>query len=338
MITKAIFKVVERMNLSEAEMVDAFGEIMDGRATPAQIATLITALSMKGETVDEIAGAARCMRQKATGIPLSTKAEVLDTCGTGGDNRNTFNISTAAAFVASAAGVRIAKHGNRSITSRCGSADVMEQLGIKVSLKPGEIGRCIDEVGIGFLFAPNLHAAMKHALAPRREIGIRTIFNVLGPLTNPAGAAMQVMGVYDGRMTEMLARVLQRLGTRRALVVHGLDGMDEISTCAETVISELKNNAVTTSRLHPLECGLPVRQLQDITGGTAAENARIIINILRGEKGPRREIVLLNAGAALMVADLAPSIKDGMKLAAEAIDNGRAFSKLEAFREFSNTF
>lgn len=338
MITKAIFKVVERMNLSEAEMVDTFGEIMDGKATPAQIASFITALSMKGETVDEIAGAARCMRQKATCIPLSTKAEVLDTCGTGGDNRNTFNISTAAAFVACAAGVRIAKHGNRSISSRCGSADVMEQLGITVSLQPGEIGRCIDEVGIGFLFAPNLHAAMKHALAPRREIGIRTIFNVLGPLTNPAGAAMQVMGVYDGRMTEMLARVLQRLGTRRALVVHGLDGMDEISTCAETVISELKNGAITTSRLHPLECGLPVRQLKDITGGTAAENAHIIVNILKGEKGPRREIVLLNAGAALMVADLAQNIKDGMKLAAEAIDSGRAFSTLEAFKELSNTF
>jgi anthranilate phosphoribosyltransferase len=338
MITRAIFKVVERMNLSEAEMMGAFDEIMDGKATPAQIASLVTALSMKGETVDEIAGAARCMRQKATAIPLCSKAEVLDTCGTGGDNRNTFNISTAAAFVASAAGIRIAKHGNRSISSHCGSADVMEQLGVKVLLRPEEIGRCIDEIGIGFLFAPNLHAAMKHALAPRREIGIRTIFNVLGPLTNPAGAAMQVMGVYDGRMTEMLARVLQRLGIRRALVVHGLDGLDEISICAETIISELKNNEVTTRRLHPMECGLPVRALQDITGGSVKENAEIITGVLKGEKGPRREIVLLNAGAALLVADLAESIKDGMRQAADAIDSGRAFNKLETLRELSNSF
>jgi anthranilate phosphoribosyltransferase len=338
MITKAIFKVVERMNLSEAEMMEAFEEIMDGKATPAQIASLITALSMKGETVDEIAGAARCMRQKATRIPLHSKAEVLDTCGTGGDNRNTFNISTAVAFVASAAGVRVAKHGNRSISSHCGSADVMEQLGITVTLKPEEIGRCIDEIGIGFLFAPNLHGAMKHAMAPRKEIGIRTIFNMLGPLTNPAGAAMQILGVYDGRMTEMFARVLHRLGTRRALVVHGLDGLDEITICAESIISELKNGEVTTCRVHPLDCGLPMRDLHDIKGGTIKENAEIIVNVLKGEKGPHREIVLINAGAALMVADTAGSLKEGIKRAAAVIDSGLALNKLEALKELSNSF
>ncbi|MCX5902292.1 MAG: anthranilate phosphoribosyltransferase [Proteobacteria bacterium] len=338
MITKAIFKVVERMNLSEAEMMEVFEEIMDGKTTPAQIASLITALSMKGETVDEIAGAARCMRQKATGIPLHSKAEVLDTCGTGGDNRNTFNISTAVAFVASAAGVRVAKHGNRYISSNCGSADVMEQLGIKVSLKPDEIARCIDTIGMGFLFAPNLHGAMKHALAPRKEIGIRTIFNMLGPLTNPAGATMQILGVYDGRMTEMFARVLHRLGTRRALVVHGLDGLDEITICAESIISELKNGVVTTSRIHPMDCGLPMRDLQDIKGGTANENAEIISKVLKGEKGPHREIVLINAGAALMVAGTAGSLKDGMKMAVEAIDSGLALNKLKQLKELSNSF
>ena len=338
MISKAIFKIVEGMNLTEPEMMEAFDEIMDGKATPAQIAALITALRMKGETVDEIAGAARSMREKATRIPLAGNADVLDTCGTGGDNRNTFNISTAAAFVASASGVRVAKHGNRSISSHCGSADVMEQLGIKVYLKPEEIARCIEEAGMGFLFAPNLHGAMKHAFAPRKEIGIRTIFNVLGPLTNPAGASMQVLGVYDGRMTEMFARVLQRLGVKRALVVHGLDGLDEITICAETIISELKNGVVSTSRIHPMDCGLPLRDLHDIQGGTLKENAEIILKVLKGEKGPHREIVLINAGAAIMVADMAGSLKDGMKIAAEALDSGLALNKLKKLKELSNSF
>ncbi len=335
-ITKAIFKVVEGLNLSESEMMAAFSEIMEGAATQAQIASFITALRMKGETVEEITGAAKTMRAMASKVPVSSSGDLLDTCGTGGDHRNTFNISTTAAFVVSAAGVRVAKHGNRSISSRCGSADVMEELGIKVYLKPEDIGRCIDEVGIGFLFAPNLHGAMKHAFGPRREIGIRTIFNILGPLTNPAGANIQILGVYDGRITEMLAKVLNRLGAKRALVVHGLDGLDEITICAETVVSELKNGEVQTYRIHPMDYGLPLRDLVDIKGSTARENAEIIVKILKGEKGPYREIVLINAGAALMAADLARSLQDGMKRAADIIDSGLAYKKLQALKELSN--
>jgi anthranilate phosphoribosyltransferase len=335
-ITKAIFKVVERLNLSEAESMAVFHEIMDGAATPAQIAAFITALRMKGETVEEITGAARAMREKAAQVILTVAEDILDTCGTGGDNRNTFNISTAAAFVVSAAGVRVAKHGNRSISSRCGSADVMEELGIKVYLKPEEVGRCIEEVGLGFLFAPNFHGAMKHAFAPRKEIEIRTIFNLLGPLTNPANATVQILGVYDGRLTEMLAKVLHRLGTKRALVVHGLDGLDEISICAETVISELKNGAVHTYRIHPMDCGLLIRQLDDIKGGTARDNARILIGVLKGDKGPCREIVLINAGAALMAVGKVKDITDGMKRAADVIDSGLALKKLNHFRDITN--
>jgi anthranilate phosphoribosyltransferase len=335
-IAKAIFKLVEGLNLSEPEMIAAFSEIMEGKATPAQIASFITALRMKGETVDEITGAAKTMREMASRIPVSGTGDLIDTCGTGGDNRNTFNISTTAAFVVSAAGVRVAKHGNRSITSRCGSADVMEELGIKVYLKPEDIGRCIDETGIGFLFAPNLHGAMKHAFAPRKEIGIRTIFNMLGPLTNPAGANIHILGVYDGRITEMLAKVLNRLGTRRALVVHGLDGLDEISICAETVVSELKNGEVITYRIHPMDCGLPVRELGDIKGSTVKENAEIVLKVLKGEKGPYREIVLINAGAALMAADVVKSLKEGLKRAADIIDSGLAYKKLQALKDLSN--
>jgi anthranilate phosphoribosyltransferase len=335
-IAKAIFKLVEGLNLSEPEMIAAFSEIMEGKATPAQIASFITALRMKGETVDEITGAAKTMREMASRIPVSGAGDLIDTCGTGGDNRTTFNISTTAAFVVSAAGVRVAKHGNRSITSRCGSADVMEELGIKVYLKPEDIGRCIDEIGIGFLFAPNLHGAMKHAFGPRKEIGIRTIFNMLGTLTNPAGANIQILGVYDGRITEMLAKVLNRLGTRRALVVHGLDGLDEITICAETVISELKNGEVSTYRIHPMDYGLPVRELGDIKGSTVKENAEIVLKVLKGEKGPYREIVLINAGAALMAADVVKSLKEGLKRAADIIDSGLAYKKLQALKDLSN--
>ncbi len=335
-ITRAIFKVVERLNLTESECMAVFNDIMEGKATPAQIASFITALRMKGETVDELTGAAKTLREKAAHVTVTMQGDILDTCGTGGDNRNTFNISTTTAFVVSAAGVRVAKHGNRSISSRCGSADVMEELGIKVYIKPDDVGRCIDEVGIGFLFAPNFHSAMKHAFAPRKEIEIRTIFNVLGPLTNPANATIQVLGVYDGRMTEMLAKVLHRLGSKRALVVHGLDGLDEITICAETVVSELKNGEVHTYRIHPMDCGLLVRQLDDIKGGTAKENAKIILGVLKGEKGPCREIVLINAGAALMVADKTKDIVEGMKLASEVIDNGLALKKLNQFKEITN--
>lgn len=332
MITKAIFKIVEGLNLSESEMVSVMDQIMAGNVTQAQIASFVTALRMKGETVDEISGAAKVMREKSLRIPLTCKGDILDTCGTGGDNRNTFNISTAVAFVVCGAGLRVAKHGNRSVSSHSGSADVMEELGVNVDIPLDLVGRCIDETGIGFLFAPNVHMAMKHAVPARREIGIRTIFNLLGPLTNPAGATIQILGVYDGRITEMLARVLFRLGTKRALVVHGLDGLDEITVCAETIVSELKAGEISTYRIHPMDCGLLVRELQDIKGGSPSENAKIILDIFEGAKGPPREIVLMNAGAALMAADMAEDIKEGIKMAAESIDSGMALKKLHELR------
>jgi anthranilate phosphoribosyltransferase len=338
MIAKAIFKIVEGLNLSESEMISVMQQIMEGKATQAQIAAFITALRMKGETVDEISGAAKVMREKSRKIPFKSKGNILDTCGTGGDNRNTFNISTAVAFVISGAGLRVAKHGNRSASSRSGSADVMEQLGIKLDIPLDHIGHCIDEIGIGFLFAPNVHMAMKHAVPARKDIGIRTIFNILGPLTNPAEANIQILGVYDGRITEKIARVLYRLGIKRALVVHGLDGLDEITVCAETLVSELKAGEINTYRMHPMDCGLLLRELNDIRGGSPAENAQIILKILEGEKGPPREIVLINAGAAIMAADMADDISEGIEIAAEAIDRGHALKKLHELRIMTNKF
>lgn len=342
MIKDAIAKVVKRIDLTEQEMEQVMEEIMTGAATPAQIGSFITGLRIKGETVDEITGAARVMRAKAVRIllkdqPLNIDRDeiniedetVLDTCGTGGDGTNTFNISTACAFVAAGAGVRVAKHGNRAVSSQCGSADVIEDLGIKLDITPADVERCIREVGIGFLFAPLFHGAMKHAAGPRGQIGIRTIFNLLGPLTNPAGATAQVLGVYAPALTDKLAHVLGRLGTKEAFVVCGEGTFDEISICGSTRISHLKNGEVETFHLTPEEVGLQRVSPEEISGGNALVNARIIRDVLSGQKGPKRDVVLLNTAAAFLAVGLDRNFKEGMRRAENSIDSGKALGKLE---------
>ncbi|HSR36640.1 MAG TPA: anthranilate phosphoribosyltransferase, partial [Desulfurivibrionaceae bacterium] len=311
--------------------------IMSGGATPAQIGAFITALRMKGETVGEITGAARVMRERATPIRVGKgvvdidrddinidQETILDVVGTGGDCTNTFNISTTVSFVVSACGVKVAKHGNRSVSSACGSADVLEALGVNLDVTPETVERCIDEIGIGFLFAPALHGAMKHAIGPRKEIGIRTIFNILGPLTNPAGADCQVMGVYRQDLVEPLAQVLRNLGCRRGFVVHGSDGMDEITLTGPTHVASVTPEGVTATTLQPADLGLTLCTMADLKGGDAKGNAAIIRALLAGERGPKRDVVLLNAAYALMAAGKADDVKAGMALATEAIDSGRA--------------
>lgn len=349
MIKEAIAKVIQRNDLSETEAIEVMTEIMTGQATEAQIASVITALRMKGETIDEITGCAKVMREYATAIRPRCAAvdierdeinldreTIIDTCGTGGDKTNTFNVSTSAAFIAAGAGLRVAKHGNRAVSSQCGSADVLSALGVNLEVTPQKVEECIDAVGIGFLYAPLLHGAMKYAIGPRRQIGIRTIFNILGPLTNPAGARAQVVGVYEARLTEVLARVLGRLGSERAFVVHGKDAMDEISITGETQISELKNGRVETYSVSPEDFGLRRTRLEDISGGNADDNAGIIRRILDGEKGPRRDIACLNAAAAIVAGGKARSIKEGLMLAYAAIDSGKAKEKLEKLVEMTN--
>lgn len=337
MIKESLGKVVSGNHLTEEEAVGLMDDIMSGKATDAQIAALITALRIKGETVEEITGFARVMRQKATKVE-TIHSVLLDTCGTGGDGSNTFNISTTAAFVVAAAGVPVAKHGNRSVSSRSGSADVLEALGVNINLSPEQVGECINQVGIGFLFAPALHGAMKYAIGPRREIGIRTVFNVLGPLTNPAGAQCQVLGVYDPALTEILAGVLLKLGTKSAFVVHGAGGLDEISTVGETRVSEVRNGEVITYMLDPREYDFEYYDFQELKGGNAEENAVITIQILDGVKGPGRDIVILNAGVALVAAGVAKSIKEGIDLAAATIDSGAAIRKLNQLKEFTQSY
>lgn len=326
-ICAAIAKLVERTDLTAAEAEAVMEEVMDGKATPAQIAGLIVALRMKGETADEIAGFARAMRRRALPVP-TVRRNVVDTCGTGGDQHDTFNISTAAAFVAAGAGVAVAKHGNRSVSSKCGSADVLEAMGVRLDLGPEQVGRCIDEVGIGFLFAPALHPAMKYAIGPRRELRLRTVFNILGPLTNPAGAQRQVLGVFDSAWVRPLAEALAELGSDHALVVHGLDGLDEISTLGPTRVAELKNGVVTEYEIDPEEFGLPRAEPEDIAGGDLESSVAALRAVLDGQPGPRRDITLLNAAAAIYVAGLAESIAAGLQAAAEAIDSGQAGAKL----------
>lgn len=334
MIVEALKKVVDGNNLPLEEAQAVMGEIMKGDATDAQIAALITALRMKGETVDEISGFAKAMRSEATTV--KTKAvELVDTCGTGGDLSNTFNISTAAAFVVAGAGVHVAKHGNRSVSSKSGSADVLEALGVNLELPAAQVGKAIDEVGIGFLFAPMLHPAMKHAIGPRREMGIRTVFNILGPLTNPAYATRQCLGVYEEKLTETLALVLGNLGIKRAMVVHGADGLDEISNTGESVVSELAHGKVDTYTVTPEQFGIPRVERKDLLGGSAEENAEILKAILAGEKGPKRDIVLLNAGAALIAAGAAANFMEGLELAAQSIDTGKSREKLDELVAFS---
>jgi anthranilate phosphoribosyltransferase len=344
-ITEAVRALVDRRDLSRIEAAAAMEAIMSGAATNAQVAAFLTALRMKGETVEELIGFAQVMRQKAVRIRVhddevaaltGTDREMLiDTCGTGGDATGTFNVSTATAFVVAGAGLKVAKHGNRSVSSLCGSADVVETLGINLDLTPPKVARCIEEVGIGFLYAPLLHTAMKHVMPVRREMAIRTVFNMLGPLTNPASANAQVIGVYSVALTEPLARVLAELGTIRAFVVHGADNLDEISNTGESRVAEVREGLVRSYTVRPEDFGLPRATIGELMGGDREENARIIGAILAGEAGPKRDIVLMNAAAALVAGGKARDLKEGVGLAAQAIDSGAALRKLEALVDLS---
>lgn len=339
MISEAISQLLEGESLSAEQAEGVMEQVMTGEATPAQIAGFLVALRVKGETVDEIVGCARAMRRAAVRVPRE-REQVIDTCGTGGDRAGTFNISTTAAFVVAGAGLGVAKHGNRSVSSRSGSADVLEALGMNLDLTPEQLGRAVDEVGIGFLFAPRLHPAMRYAIGPRRELGVRTVFNILGPLTNPAGAETQLLGVYDPSLTELMAEVLQGLGSRAACVVHGADGLDELTTTGPSRVSYFgvgeANGRVLTEMLDPRDLGLSRAQAQDLQGGDPAQNAQITRQVLSGrDRSSRREVVLLNAGAALWVGGMAPDIRTGITLAGESIDSGAALSKLDALIAFS---
>ncbi|MFH1260099.1 MAG: anthranilate phosphoribosyltransferase [Elusimicrobiota bacterium] len=337
MIKEAISKLIVRQNLTEAEALGCMREIMNGEATSAQIAAFLVALRMKGETAEEITGCARVMRQMATQIKILNKeAVVIDTCGTGGDCKGTFNISTTTAFVAAGAGLIVAKHGNRSVSSCSGSADLLEALGVNINLTPEQVENCINEIGIGFLFAPLLHKAMKHAIGPRKEIATRTIFNILGPLTNPAQADVQLLGVYDLSLVELLANVLKNLGTRHAFVVHGEDGLDEITTTGQTTMAEVFDGKLKLYQINPKDFGIPLAQLSDLKGGEAKENAEITLRLLKGEKGPKRDIVVLNAAAALIAAGKAKDFPEGLVLAGKSIDSGAALKKLELLEELTN--
>ncbi len=327
----AIAKVAAHERLTEAEAHHAMSVIMDGEATAAQIASFITALAMRGETVEEITGFARAIREHA--VPITPHVDhLVDVVGTGGDRLNTFNISTTTAFVIAGAGARVAKHGNRAASSRSGSADVLEALGINIGAPPDVVRACVEELGVGYLFAPQFHPAFRHAVVPRREIGIRTVFNILGPLTNPARARRYLLGVPGPGYTEVMARVLAGLGGERAFVVHGEDGMDEVSLTAPTRVSEMEGGEVRTYVISPEQFGLRRAPLDALRGGTAAENAAIAVEILQGRPGPRRDIVVLNAGVALVAAGLAGTVGDGIALAARSIDSGAAYAKLEGLR------
>ncbi|MBM3119246.1 MAG: anthranilate phosphoribosyltransferase [Chloroflexi bacterium] len=335
MIKEAIAALVSGCSLATDEAAQVMEEIMEGETTPAQFGAFVTALRLKGETVDEIIGLARTMRAKA--IPVSTEGLVVDTCGTGGDGSHTFNISTAAAFVAAGAGLKIAKHGNRAMSSQCGSADVLEALGVKIDLDAEQVQRCLKEIGIGFMFAPLFHPAMKCAAAPRREIGIRTVFNILGPLTNPAGAKAQVLGVGDKSLIEKLALVLQGLGCQHALLVHGEDGLDEITITGKTHVCELKNGRIRRYVISPEDFGLSRATSDSIKGGDIKANADLLRNILAGALGPQRDVVLMNAAAAIVVGDKAKTFQQGTAIAKEVIDNGDASAKLDQLIELSQS-
>jgi anthranilate phosphoribosyltransferase len=345
-ITEALRALVERRDLSRIEAAAAMDAIMSGAATNAQIAAFLVALRMKGETVEELIGFAQVMRQRAVrvrtrgaevaGLTGTDREMLIDTCGTGGDATGTFNVSTATAFVVAGAGLKVAKHGNRSVSSLCGSADVVETLGISLDLTPQKVARCIDEVGIGFLYAPLLHTAMKHVMAARREMGVRTVFNMLGPLTNPAGANAQVIGVYAASLTEPLARVLAELGTFRAFVVHGADQLDELSNTGESRVSEVREGLVRTFTVRPEDVDLPRAAIGDLRGGDREQNADIIRRVLGGEPGPRRDIVLMNAAAALVAGAKTHDLKEGVALAARSIDSGAARGKLYALIDLSH--
>jgi anthranilate phosphoribosyltransferase len=335
MIKEAIAALVSGRSLATDESAQVMEEIMQGEATPAQFGAFVTALRLKGETVDEIIGLAKTMRAKA--IPVSTDGLVVDTCGTGGDGSHTFNISTAAAFVAAGAGLKVAKHGNRAMSSQCGSADVLEALGVEIDLDAEQVQGCLKEVGIGFMFAPVFHPAMKYAAVPRREIGIRTVFNILGPLTNPAGPKAQVLGVGNESLIEKLALVLQGLGCQHALLVHGEDGLDEITITGKTHVCELKNDRIERYVISPEDFDLPRASSDSIKGGDIKANAEFLRNVLAGALGPQRDIVLMNAAAALVVGNKAKTLQQGVAIAKEVIDNGNASAKLDQLIEFSRS-
>lgn len=340
MIKDMIRKAVDRHDLTREESVAVMNEIMDGEATNAQIASFLTAMRMKGETVEEITGFASVMREKAVKVQPNT-SDLLDTCGTGGDKLETFNISTTATFVIVGAGVTVAKHGNRAASSTCGSADVLESLGVNLGLGPEEVAHCIDQAGLGFMFAPAMHPAMKNAVGPRKEIAIRTLFNLLGPMTNPAGAKKQIIGVFSPDVTDLMAEVLGNLGSKHAMVFHGLHGLDEMSTLGETKVSELADGKVTSYTVTPEELGLKRSTPEDLSPGgehSVADNVHALLSVLHGEKGPKRDIVVLNAAAALKVAGKAESLAEGIKMAEEAIDSGKATDALERFKAITGEF
>jgi len=331
----ALQRLLDSQDLSHAEMLNVMHQVMGGDLTPAQIAGLLVALRIKGETVDEITAAAEVMRSLATHVDIQDRSHLIDTCGTGGDGIQTFNVSTTSAFVAAAAGARVAKHGGRSVSSACGSADVLEALGINVQLSPAQVAQCVDVVGIGFMFAPNHHTAMRHAGPVRRELGVRTLFNLLGPLTNPASATRQIMGVFHGDLTSMLAQVLQRLGSRHVMVVHGADGMDEISFCGDTYVAELKDGEIREFVLNPTQFGLCLHDLPSIQVQNSSQASDMLRAVLAGQSGPARDIVLLNAGAAIYVSGLVHDIQQGIDRAQSLIDNGAAEAKLTQLVELS---
>ena len=334
MLKAALSQVIGGENLSRQEAHESMQAIMSGASGDAQIGGLLTALRIKGETSEEIAGFAESMRSHTVKVTCS-RTDLLDTCGTGGDCKGTFNISTTVAFVVAGAGASVAKHGNHGVSSSCGSADVLKALGIRIDLPAQNVASVIEDAQIGFLYAPTFHPAMKHAGKPRRELGFRTVFNVLGPLTNPLAAERQLLGVYDRSLTHKLAEVLLQLKTRRAMVVHGLDGLDEISTTAPTQVSEVVDGQIRSYMIDPADYGIPAAGLSAISGGTPEENADIIQSILHGKRGARRDLVMLNAAAALVVAGKAENIKEGLKLSAESIDSGAAHAKLDRMRELS---
>ncbi|UCH79915.1 MAG: anthranilate phosphoribosyltransferase [Nitrospiraceae bacterium] len=335
MIKDTIQLLIDGQNLSEDEMISAMKIIMEGNASDAQIAAFLTALRIKGETVEEITGAVRVMREKVTSI--KSPPDTVDTCGTGGDMSHTFNISTTSAFVVAACGVPVAKHGNRSVSSMCGSADVLEALGIRIDLEPSGVESCLASTGFGFMFAPLFHPAMKYAIGPRKEMGVRTIFNILGPLTNPAGADRQVMGVYHSDLTEPLAHVMANLKVKHAFIVHGEDGLDEITITDRTKISELKDGNVRTYVISPEDFGLNRALISDLKGGNAKENAKMTVEVLEGKKNAKRDIVLMNAAAALIAGNRAGEFREAVSLASDAIDSGAAKQKLEEVREVSKS-
>jgi len=334
-LQEALARVVRKENLTREESAEVMSQLMSGEASHAQVAAFLVALHMKGESVEEITGLAETMRRFATRV-TTHRHPLVDTCGTGGDHSGTFNISTTAAFVATGAGVAIAKHGNRSASSQCGSADVLEALGVNIDASPEQVGRCIDEVGIGFLFARTLHTAMKHVAPVRSEIKVRTIFNILGPLTNPANADGQVLGIFDAGLVEAVARVLLQLGTRHAFVVAGSDGLDEITLNGSTLVAEVKEGGVQVYEVTPQIFGLAPATKAELAGGDAQCNAGILLSVLKGEKSPHRDIVLLNAAPAIVAGEKAGNFKEGIALAAAAIDSGAAMDKLEQLKKVSH--